>query len=108
MVDDALECQLESNGEILDEDQMLVSAARQDIEAAGRLYDKYYSEILSYIYHCTLDGTVAWDLTSIVSLAAFQPLGRFRWRHVPFRAWLYRIATNEVRMHWRRKTFDVR
>ena len=103
MVDDALECQLESNGEILDEDQMLVSAARQDTEAAGRLYDKYYSEILGYIYHCTFDSTVAEDLTSIVFLAVFRHLGRYKWRQVPFRAWLYRIATNEVRMHWRRQ-----
>ena len=103
MAEDALECQLESNGEILDEDQTLVSAARQDAEAAGRLFDKYYSEILSYIYHCTFDGTVAEDLTSNVFLAVFRHLGRYKWRQVPFRAWIYRIATNEVRMYWRRK-----
>jgi RNA polymerase sigma-70 factor (ECF subfamily) len=102
MVDDALEYQLESNSEILDEDQMLVSAARQDTEAAARLYDKYYSEILGYIYHCTLDGTVAEDLTSNVFLAVFRHLERYNWRQIPFRAWLFRVATNEVRMHWRR------
>lgn len=101
MVENALECQLESNSEIWDEDQMLVSAARQDTEAAGRLYDKYYNEILGYIYHCTFNGTVSEDLTSNVFLAVFRHLGRYRWRQVPFRAWLYRIATNEVRMHWR-------
>jgi RNA polymerase sigma-70 factor (ECF subfamily) len=103
MVEDVLECQLESNGEILDEDQILVSAARQDTEAAGRLFDKYYSEILGYMYHCTFDGTVAEDLTSNVFLAVFRHIGRYRWRQVPFRAWLYRIATNEIRMHWRRQ-----
>lgn len=103
MVDDALEYQLESSGEILDEDQMLVSVARHDTEAAGRLYDKYYSEILGYIYHCTYDGTIAEDLTSNVFLAVFRHLGRYKLRQIPFRAWLYRIATNEVRMHWRRQ-----
>ena len=103
MVDNALECQLESNSEILDEDQILVSAARQDNEAAGRLFDKHYSEILGYIYHCTYDSTIAEDLTANVFLAAFRHLGRYRWRQAPFRAWLYRIATNEVRMHWRRQ-----
>jgi len=103
MADNMLECQLESNSEVLDEDHMLVYAARQDTEAAGRLFDKYYSEILGYIYHCTLDGTVTEDLTSNVFLAVFRHLGRYRWRQVPFRAWLYRIATNEVRMHWRRQ-----
>jgi RNA polymerase sigma-70 factor (ECF subfamily) len=103
MADDALECQLGSHGDILDEDQMLVSAARQNTEAAGRLYDKYYSEILGYIYHCTFDSAVTEDLTSNVFLAVFRHLGRYRWQQVPFRAWLYRIATNEVRMHWRRQ-----
>jgi RNA polymerase sigma-70 factor (ECF subfamily) len=103
MADDALECPLESDGEILDEDQMLASAARQDTEAAGRLYDKYYSEILGYIYHCTFDGTVAEDLTSNVFLAVFRHLGRYQTRQIPFEAWLYRIAINEVRMYWRRR-----
>ena len=103
MADNMLECQLESNSEVLDEDQMLVSAARHDTEAAGRLFDKYYSEIFGYIYYCTFDGTVAEDLTSNVFLAVYSHLGRYKWRQVPFRAWLYRIATNEVRMHWRQK-----
>jgi RNA polymerase sigma-70 factor (ECF subfamily) len=103
MANDALECQLESNSRILDEDQMLVTAARHDTEAAGRLYDKYYSEILGYIYHCTYDSTIAEDLTSNVFLAVFRHLGRYRWKQFSFRAWLYRVATNELRMHWRRK-----
>jgi len=103
MTENALEYQLGTQGEVIDEDQMLVSAARRDTEAAGRLFDKYYSEILGYIYHCTFHSTVAEDLTSNVFLAVFRHLGRFRWRQVPFRAWLYRVATNEVRMYWRRQ-----
>ena len=103
MLDNALECQLESNSRILDEDQMLVSAARHDSEAAGRLFDKYYGEIFGYIYHCSLDTHTAEDLTSNVFLSAFRHLGRYKLRQIPFRAWLYRIATNEVRMHWRRR-----
>jgi RNA polymerase sigma-70 factor (ECF subfamily) len=82
---------------------MLIAAAHHDTDAAGRLFDKYYSEVLGYIYHCTFDGTVAEDLTSNVFLAVFQHLGRYQWRRASFRAWLYRIATNEVRMHWRRQ-----
>ena len=103
MAEDALECGLQSATDIIDEDQMLVAVARQDTEAAGRLFDKYYSEVLSYIHHCTFDSAVTEDLTSNVFLAAFRHLGRYRWRQIPFRAWLFRIATNEVRMHWRRQ-----
>jgi RNA polymerase sigma-70 factor (ECF subfamily) len=103
MADDALECSLEHRAAMFDEDQAMATAAVQDTEAAGRLYDKYYREILGYIYHCTLDRTATEDLTSNVFLAAFGHLGRYRWRQIPFRAWLYRIATNEVRMHYRRQ-----
>jgi RNA polymerase sigma-70 factor (ECF subfamily) len=103
MADDALECGLESRAGIVDEDEGLVSAAQKDPEATGRLYDKYYGEVLGYIYHCTFDHAAAEDLTSNVFLAAFRHLGRYKWRQIPLRAWLYRIATNEVRMHWRRQ-----
>ena len=102
MADDALECDLESRPQTVDDDQTLVSAAQRDTEAAGRLYDKYYREVFGYVYHCTLDCTATEDLTSNVFLAAFRHLGRYRWRQIPFRAWLYRIATNEVRMYYRR------
>lgn len=103
MADDAIECDLGSRTETTDEDQSLVCAAGQDPEAAGRLYDKYYARIFAYVYHCTLDRTATEDLTANIFLAAFANLGRFRWRQVPFRAWLYRIATNEVRTFYRRR-----
>jgi len=57
MTEDALECGLRCSTDIIDEDEILVSAAREDTEAVGRLYDKYYSEIVGYIYHCTFDST---------------------------------------------------
>lgn len=102
MANNAFEWERESGLEILDEDRLLVRAARHDTNAAGRLFDKYYDAVFGYIYHCTFDHAVTEDLTSNVFLAAFRHLGRFQWRQIPFRAWLYRIATNEVRMHYRR------
>jgi len=72
MAEDALECPLESQIDSIDEDRILAAASRTDREAAGRLYDKYYSDVLGYIYHCTFDSAVAEDLTSNVFLAAFR------------------------------------
>jgi len=88
--------------ERLDEDRALVAAAQTDLEAAGRLFDKYYADVFGYVYRNTLDRMVSQDLTSNVFLSAFRHLGLFRWRRVPFGAWLYRIATNEIRMHYRK------
>ncbi|MCU0914004.1 MAG: sigma-70 family RNA polymerase sigma factor [Planctomycetes bacterium] len=106
MTNDAFECDLASQAEIRDDDRTMVWAAQRDPQTAGRLYDKYYGEIFGYIYHSTLDRTATEDLTSNVFLAAFRHLGRYRWRQIPFRAWLYRIATNEIRMHCRRHKCD--
>ena len=77
MAEDALECELRYGTEIVDEDEILVSAAQEDTEAAGRLYDKYYGEIVRYIYHCTFDHIVTEDLTSNVFLAALRHIGRY-------------------------------
>jgi RNA polymerase sigma-70 factor, ECF subfamily len=84
-------------------ERALVSAAQSDTAAAGQLFDKYYPEIFRYVYHSTLDHAAAEDLTSNVFFSAFRHLGLFRWRRIPFRAWLYRIATNELRMHYRKQ-----
>ncbi len=86
-----------------EDERSQVFAARKNTEAAGRLFDKYYPEIFRFIYHSTMDHTVTEDLTSNVFFSAFRHLGFFRWRRIPFRAWLYRIATNELRMHYRRQ-----
>lgn len=86
-----------------EEERALVLAAQSDTAAAGQLFDKYYPEIFRYVYHSTLEHAVAEELTSNVFFSAFRHLGRFRWRRIPFRAWLYRIATNELRMQYRKQ-----
>src|SRR6267154_6351657 len=82
---------LETLTERAEEDRALVFAARSDTAAAGRLFDRYYPEVFRYVYHSTLDHAVTEDLTSNVFFSAFRHLGLFRWRGIPFRAWLYRI-----------------
>ncbi len=103
MTNDTAEYNQESQAEVVDEDEALILAAKEDVEAFGRLYDKYYKSIFRYIYHRTLDHTLTEDLTSNTFFAAFRHIGRYRWRRIPFSAWLYRIATNEIRMHLRKQ-----
>ena len=103
MATDASIMSLDTSAGWAEEDRTLVAAALTDTVAAGQLFNKYYPEIFRYIYHSTLDHAVTEDLTSNVFFSAFRRLGLFRWRRVPFRAWLYRIATNELRMQYRRQ-----
>ena len=85
-----------------EDDESLIQAAKKDVEAFGKLYDKYYGKISRYIYLRTLDRALTEDLTSNTFYSAFCNIRRFKWKRIPFSAWLYRIATNEIRMHYRR------
>ena len=66
----------------------------------GELYDLHYGQILNYLYRQTLDVHLAEDLTSNTFFNALRGMQTYR-ESGNSRAWLYRIATNELKMHWR-------
>jgi RNA polymerase sigma-70 factor (ECF subfamily) len=74
----------------------LVDRARSDREAFAQLYRRHYDAIAGYVYRRVGDAHVTEDLVADVFLAMVRWLPRYRRRGVPFRAWLYRIATNAV------------
>ena len=86
----------------LDDEQSIIERAKSDPEQFGVLFERHYSSIFAYIHRRVTDWNVSNDLAAEVFLKAFKGLWRYRWQGVPFSAWLYRIATNEVRMHFRR------
>ncbi|MBI1851122.1 MAG: RNA polymerase sigma factor [Planctomycetes bacterium] len=74
----------------------LVERARHDREAFAALYREHYAAIGAYLFRRSGDVHATEDLLSEVFLAALRGLPRYRTRGVPFRNWLYRIATREV------------
>ena len=72
-----------------------------DAQAFGHLYDRFQPEILRYLTHRTRDAETAQDLTQQVFLKAWQAIPRFEQRGVPFKAWLYRMAHNQMVDHFR-------
>lgn len=91
----------ESRGDQGDE-RNLVAQARKDPSAFGVLFDRYYPAIYGYVLRRVGKWNDAQDITSEVFLKALTALSRYRWTGVPFSAWLYRIATREVGMYFRR------
>jgi RNA polymerase sigma-70 factor, ECF subfamily len=88
----------------------LVDRARDgDADAFGDLYDRYQPEILRYLIVRVRDRDVAEDLAQQVFLKAWQAIPRYEHRGVPFRAWLYRMAHNQMVDHFRtsRPTTDL-
>ena len=91
-----------TDGEIKDENA-IVEQAKRDPQAFGRLYDKYFEGIFGFVFRRTDDENLAADLTSQTFLKALQNLKRYEFRGLPFSAWLFRIAANEVNKHYTRK-----
>lgn len=80
----------------LEQEKALVERAKNDSEAFGVLYDKYYSQIFGYVLRRTASIDSAQDVTSEVFFKALKNIGQFHWRGVSFSSWLYRIAVNEI------------
>jgi RNA polymerase sigma-70 factor, ECF subfamily len=77
---------------------------REAVNDPGRfqvLYDKYFTVIFNFIFRRIDDEDITADLTSQTFLKALGSLRKYRYRGVPFSAWLYRIAANEVNKHYR-------
>ncbi|MEM9835779.1 MAG: sigma-70 family RNA polymerase sigma factor [Bacteroidota bacterium] len=80
-----------------------VQAAQADPRAFRPLYERYYEPIFRFVLHRCKDEAMAADLCSQVFLKALNKLGSYEYRGLPFSAWLYRIAANEVTMYYRQQ-----
>jgi RNA polymerase sigma-70 factor, ECF subfamily len=90
-----------SDEEIKDEFKIL-QRARKDPKAFGILYEKHFDRIFNYIFRQTDDEDLTADLTSQTFLIALNNVEKYEFRGVPFSAWLYKIASNEVNKHYRK------
>lgn len=101
------------NNRFMTEPQKTVSAAAMEaewleVQAAQAnparfrpLYERYYESIYRFAYRRTSDSDLSADLSSQVFLKALQRLSGYQYRGVPFSAWLFRIASNEIAQHFR-------
>jgi RNA polymerase sigma-70 factor, ECF subfamily len=77
-------------------ERALVEAAKQDPSRFAALYEAHFGRIYAFIASRVRDRSAAEDLTAEVFRNALAAIGGFEWRGVPFVAWLYRIAANEL------------
>ena len=84
----------------------ILERAKRNPKAFGELYEKYFDRIFNFIYRQTDDEELTDDLCSQTFLSVLKNIGRYEFRGVPFSAWLYKIASNEVNKHYRKKKND--
>ena len=80
-----------------------------DADAFGAIYDRFQPEIVRYLTYRMRTAEGAEDLAQQVFLKAWQAIPRYEDRGVPFKAWLYRMAHNQMVDYFRtrRPTTDL-
>ncbi|WP_276370254.1 sigma-70 family RNA polymerase sigma factor [Chryseolinea sp. H1M3-3] len=81
----------------------ILDRSKKNPQAFGELYEKYFDRIFNFIYRQTDDEELTADLCSQTFLIALKNVDRYQFRGVPFSAWLYKIASNEVNKHYRKQ-----
>lgn len=86
------------------EESLVQRAQNKDQEAFAQLYEEHFDKIYRYLVLRVGNEMEAEDMTQQVFLNALQSISSFRWKGVPFSAWLFRIAHNQAVDHLRKKT----
>jgi len=88
--------------EQIDSEEKLIKAAQDNPRNFEPLYKRYFQRIANYIYHRVDDKETAFELTSQVFYKALENLPKYKPMGVPFSAWLFRIAGNEINQLYRK------
>lgn len=79
-----------------------IRMAQRDNRHFGPLYEAYFEQIYRFIFkRLGGDETASGDLTQHTFIKAMAHIHKYEDRGLPFSAWLYRIAQNEVNMFFR-------
>ena len=88
----------------MENDRQLVEQAQKgDRSAIAELYREHQPRIYRYIAYRVGDTAAADDLTAEVFVSMVKNINQFEYRGRPFLAWLYTVAGNVVKMHYRRQ-----
>ena len=88
----------------MENEWVLIQKAQKNPKAFRPLYDTHFQQIFSFIFHRVGDKDLAADITSQTFLKALTNIGKYKPMGYRFSAWLYKIALNEVRYHFRKQT----
>ena len=85
------------------EENALIAAAKRSPEAFAPLYELHFAAIFRFILRRAGERELTNDITQQTFLKAMLALPGYEPRGYPFKAFLYRIALNELKMYWRKR-----
>jgi RNA polymerase sigma-70 factor (ECF subfamily) len=87
----------------LTQEEEWIEASKTDPNAFQFLFNEYYDLIYNFAYRRTLNRALAQDISAVTFMKALENIHRFVCRGIPFSAWLYRIAVNEINLYHRKR-----
>lgn len=85
-----------------EQEKKWISEAKKNPDAFKYLFDKYFQQVYNYVLRRTANPVLTQDITAGTFLKAFENIDRFKWKGIPFSAWLFRIAVNEINQEYRK------
>jgi RNA polymerase sigma-70 factor (ECF subfamily) len=82
--------------EMATEWELVRRAQGYDEDALKQLYETYYPKIYNYAFMQMGDVQAAEDLASDVMLKMIESIQSYKFRGLPFGAWVFRIARNRL------------
>lgn len=86
----------------LRKEQAIVEAAKSNPGQFGVLYEKYYRQVFVFVFRRVGEEEQTGDIVANTFLKAMLALPKYTFKGVPFSAWLFRIASNEINMFFRK------
>lgn len=87
--------------------ELVKKAKGGDREALSELWDAITPKLFGYLVNVTQNKTLAEDLLQSTWLKAVQALPNYQLRGIGISSWLFAIARNECRLHWRKSNEEV-
>jgi RNA polymerase sigma-70 factor (ECF subfamily) len=91
--------------QIKQEEQEILDAIANP-KAFKVIYDRYFLDIYKYVFVRLQNEDSTDDVVSKVMVKAMQNLPKYQFKGVPFSAWLYRVAYNELTDVFRKRKAD--
>ncbi len=85
-------------------EKRLIEQAKKDPSAFEPLYDFYFDKIFVFVLRRVGNREITSDIVSQVFLKALTNIRGYHFQGFRLSAWLYKIALNEVRFHYRKSS----
>ncbi len=91
------------NQEIQMTESELLNEIKSNAAVFSELFKLYYKPVFGYVLRRTGDFDDTADITAETFFKAFKNISNFSYSGISVKVWLYRIATNEVNLYYRKK-----